>query len=106
MRFTGTNVPGSSAFPVLLGKELEEVKLCREGKAFSGFTGHMLHSGHWAGLEPEGCVVPCREENWPASGFATSMLCELAPHSDISVLRVCRCHMPVAPWWVYKGSSR
>lgn len=86
-------------------KEQEGAKLCGEGKASPGFTGHRLQSRHWAKLEPGGCAIPGREETWPRSSAATSMLCDLGPHSDLSVLSFCRSHIPVEAWGIYKGSS-
>lgn len=35
-------------------------------------------------------MVPGREETWPRSGSATSMLCDLGLRSDLSVLSFCK----------------
>ena len=52
-----------------------------------------------------GAVPSGREETWPRSSAATSMLCDLRPHSDLSVRSFCRSHIPVEAWGIYNGSS-
>lgn len=84
------NAPGSSAFTATAVQELEGAKLCWENRASSWFAGRGLPSKRWAKLELGGCRVPGREETWPRSGSASSMLCDLGPYSDLSVLRFCK----------------
>lgn len=91
MRFTEYMFQAVLLSQLLLAKEQEGAKLCGENRASSGFTGHWLQSRHWAKLELRGCRVPVREETWPRSGSASSMLCDLGPHNDLSVLSFCRC---------------
>lgn len=91
MRFTEYMSQAVLLSQLLLVKEKEGAKLCGENRASSGFTGHWLQSRHRAKLELRGCRVPVREETWPRSRPASSMLCDLGPHYDLSVLSFCRC---------------
>lgn len=71
---------------LLLVKVLEGAKHCWEDRTSSGFAGHWLQSRQWAKLGTRGSWVPDREQTLPRSGSATSMPCDLGPHSDLSIL--------------------
>ena len=85
-------------------KELEGEKLCREGKAPSGFTSPWPQSRPWARLELGGRVMPGREEAGPRSGSAL-VRCVTLDHTLTSLCSFCRSHILVKPWGIYQVSS-
>lgn len=97
MKFTGTNVPGGSAFAATAGQGTRGSEALWGGQNLLWIYRPSTAVQTLGQLEPGGCAIPGREEIWPRSSTAT-VCCVTLNHILTSLCSV-------EPWGSYEGSS-